>query len=203
MNVIEAIQHRHSVRHYRPDPVPDDVLARLLGAARLAPSSGNRQPWKFVVVRDPATRERLAGVCQFRRTTGELRVQRFIAEAPVVVVACGSEREANVFYKAGGELSIAPGAHLATTRTSAVTAEQGTLLADLSAALSLLMLAAVDEGLGTCWVMGVDEAAIRAMLGIPEGVRAPMVMTLGYPLEEPKATPRKPLAEIVCYERYA
>jgi len=60
MDIYEAIRMRQSIRRYRPDPVPDDVLNRVLDAMRLAPSAGNLQPWRFVVVRDAATREQLA-----------------------------------------------------------------------------------------------------------------------------------------------
>lgn len=78
MELFEAIRSRYSVRSFRPEPVGDEVLDRVLEAARLAPSANNRQPWKFVVVRDRETRERLAEIA---------RGQRFVAEAPVVIAA--------------------------------------------------------------------------------------------------------------------
>ena len=203
MNVLDAIEMRHSIRDYKPDDVPDEVLQKLLGAMRLAPSSGNRQPWKFVVVRERETREQIASVCSYRRLSGELQIQRFIAQAPVVIVACGSEAEANVFYKKGGLLSIAQGMALRGDAVENMTDAQSTLLVDLASALSHLMLAAIDEGLGTCWVMGVDEREVKRILRIPEWLRAPMVMTVGYPASAPHSKPRKPLEQIVCYDRYS
>jgi nitroreductase len=202
MDVMEAIEKRRSIRHYRPESLPDTVLERLLNATRLAPSSGNRQPWRFVVVRDNPVKERLASVCSYRRLSGELQVQRFIAEAPVVVVACGSEQEANVFYRTGGLLAIAQGAALQGDVGRDATDAQSTLLVDLASALSHLMLAAMAEGVGTCWVMGIDERQVKEILAIPGDVRAPMLMTLGYPASWPEPRPRKPLEQIVCYERY-
>ncbi|MFO7676537.1 MAG: nitroreductase family protein [bacterium] len=74
-----------SVRAYRPDPVPEDALARILEAGRLAPSAKNLQPWKFVIVTDPQQRELLVPAC---------RGQKFIAEAPVVICGCAVESEA-------------------------------------------------------------------------------------------------------------
>lgn len=80
MDFYEVIRTRRSIRSYKPDPIPDDVLTRILGAARIAPSGSNRQPWKFIVVRDEELKRRLAIACHN---------QMFIAEAPVVIVACG------------------------------------------------------------------------------------------------------------------
>ncbi len=82
MEVLEAIRARRSVRSYTPEPVPDEVLLRLLEAARLAPSASNIQPWRFVVVRSREKRERIAGSGLFGR---------FVSRAPVVIVACGEE----------------------------------------------------------------------------------------------------------------
>ncbi|MFQ6037204.1 MAG: nitroreductase family protein [Candidatus Aminicenantales bacterium] len=79
MSVLKAIQERRSVRRYRSDPVPGDVLLRVLEAARRAPSGKNLQPWKFILVRDKRLKKKLA--------KASVR-QHFIAGAPIVVVAC-------------------------------------------------------------------------------------------------------------------
>ena len=60
MNVIEAIKTRRSVRKYKPESLPESDLKTILEAAQLAPSAGNKQPWKFVVVRDTETKKKLA-----------------------------------------------------------------------------------------------------------------------------------------------
>ena len=80
MNVYEAIRTRRSVRGYRPDPVPEGVLHRVLEAARLAPSAGNRQPTRLVVITQPEARCKMTEMC------GN---QGFVGEAPVVIVAVG------------------------------------------------------------------------------------------------------------------
>jgi nitroreductase len=84
MDVYEAISLRKSVRAFKGKDVPEDILKRLFEAARLAPSANNRQEWRFVVVRDPDTRAKLA-----RTACG----QRFIAEAPVVLACCAETDE--------------------------------------------------------------------------------------------------------------
>lgn len=80
MDVYEAIRTRRSIRAYRPDPIPEEVLRRVLEAARVAPSASNVQPTRFILITEAGARQRLAEMC------GD---QSFIAEAPVVVVAVG------------------------------------------------------------------------------------------------------------------
>ena len=79
MNVHEAIEQRFSVRSYDAKPVEEEKLQRVLEAARLAPSAGNRQEWRFLVVRNPATRKQLSNAAMG---------QKFVAEAPVVIACC-------------------------------------------------------------------------------------------------------------------
>jgi nitroreductase len=80
VDFLELVKSRYSVRSYQPRPVEQDTLDRLLEAVRLAPSGSNRQPWKFVVVRDADVRRRLVAACSN---------QRFIAQAPVVIAGVG------------------------------------------------------------------------------------------------------------------
>lgn len=75
MDFMEVIKKRRSIRRYRPDPIPDEVLNQILEAARLAPSGGHRQPWHFIVVKDPETKRKLG-------------IADWASEAPIVVVGC-------------------------------------------------------------------------------------------------------------------
>ena len=79
MDVLDAIKTRKSIRKYLEKPLEDEKLNVVLEAARLAPSAGNRQEWRFVVVRDPKTRTRLAEAANS---------QTFVGQAPVVIAAC-------------------------------------------------------------------------------------------------------------------
>ena len=81
MGVMTAIKMRRSIRHYKDKAVEEEKLGKVLEAGRLAPSAGNLQEWKFVVVRDKGTREKLA-----KTSTAE----RFIREAPVTIIACAT-----------------------------------------------------------------------------------------------------------------
>jgi nitroreductase len=169
MNVTEAIKTRKSVRAYLDKPIEEEKLKAVLEAARLAPSASNRQEWRFVVVRDPETRKKLALVA------GN---QTFIAEAAVLIVAC------------------------AETNEHRMRCGQQCYPIDVAIALDHLTLAAVELGLGTCWIGMFDEQKVKSILGIPtEGVRVVELMPLGYPVDPaPIGKNRLPLNTIVKYD---
>ena len=83
MEVFEAIEKRKSVRAYDSRPVPDDVLMKVLETGRIAPSASNKQPWHFIVVKDPERRKALS----------DGKWAKFLTESPVVIVGCGNKDE--------------------------------------------------------------------------------------------------------------
>ena len=86
MDMYDVMRTRRSVRAYRPDPIPNEVLARVLDAARIAPSGSNRQPTRLIVVQEWETKQKLVPLCHN---------QAFIATAPYIVVACGRDIKYN------------------------------------------------------------------------------------------------------------
>ncbi len=96
MDFYEVIKTRRSVRSYKKDDIPEDVLKRVLNAARIAPSGSNRQPWRFIVIKDEQRKKKIAELCHN---------QSFIAQAPVVIAGCGR----NIHYNRGewmGDYSV-------------------------------------------------------------------------------------------------
>jgi nitroreductase len=171
MNVYEAINARRSVRAYKKDkPVPSDVLNRMLEAVRMAPSGGNRQPWKFVVVTDHETRRKLAEAANG---------QNFVAEAPVVIAAVGLSPERMMSCEIPGD-SV-----------------------DLAIAIDHLTLAAVEEGLGTCWIGAFSQEKVCRILHVPASCKVIELLTLGYPADLPRAKARKSRNEIICHEKFS
>ena len=83
MSVLDLMKRRCSVRKFVDEPVPDDLLRQVLEAGRIAPSACNRQPWRFVVVREPALLKTVADAC----------VQDWPQDAPAAIVICGDHRE--------------------------------------------------------------------------------------------------------------
>jgi len=84
MNVFEAIKTRRSVRKYKPQPIPEDHLKQIMTAAQLAPSAGNRQPWRFILVKDPDTKKQLGTAA---------RNQTWISDAGVIVAALAMDKK--------------------------------------------------------------------------------------------------------------
>jgi nitroreductase len=171
MEVAEAIKSRRSIRKYKSTPIPEEVLKRVLNAARLAPSAANLQPWRLLVVMDEDLKRKLAGACSN---------MGWISRAPVVVVACANMDVAMAMI--GGYMNSAP--------------------VDVAIAMDHITLAAVSEGLGTCWIGAFKEEKVIDVLGIPSGHRVVSLMTLGYPEEAPQSPGRKHLSEMVSYNRF-
>lgn len=170
MDVMDAIIQRESVRSYKSTPVEDSKLKLLLEAARLAPSASNRQEWRFVVVTDKKIRQKLMAAAAN---------QRFVAEAPVVIVAC------------------------AQTDNHVMMCGQPCYPINVAIAVDHITLKAVEEGLGTCWIGAFDEKAVQDILQIPPEIRVVSLLTVGYPQKLRSKKTRKKLDEIVKYEYWS
>jgi nitroreductase len=169
MDVFTAISQRSSVRAYKATDVEEDKLKKILEAARLSPSASNRQDWKFIMVRNKEAKKKLA-----KAAFG----QSFIGEAPVVLVACGTDSKA------------------------VMACGQPTHTVDVSIACVFMILQAQELGLGTCWIGAFDQDETKKILNIPGHVRVVAVIPLGYPNQPASKKIRKNLDQIVCYEKY-
>ncbi|SNS59398.1 cob(II)yrinic acid a,c-diamide reductase [Geodermatophilus pulveris] len=198
-----VVAARRDVRRFRPDPVPDEVLERVLTAAHAAPSVGHSQPWRFVVVQDPATRDRAAVLTDRERLRQAARLApdaarrlldlqlEGVREAPLGVVVCCDRRA-----PAAGVLGRAtfPDADLWSC----------------AAAIQNLWLAARAEGLGLGWVTLFRPEELAGLLGLPDRVVTLGWLCLGWPDERPPApgleragwSRRLPLADVVLRERW-
>ena len=202
MNVYEAIRTRRDVREFKPDPLPDEVLLRILDAAHRAPSVGFMQPWGFVLVRERALRERVRESFErenqraAERYSGERRALyeslklEGILEAPLnICVTCDRARGGVVL----GRNSI-PETDLFST----------------CLAIENLWLAARAEEVGVGWVSILDPLELARMLALPEQVVPVAYLCVGYPvrfaeqplLESVGWRARLPLERVVFAERY-
>lgn len=184
MDTLEAIRTRRSVRRFSDRPVEPEKLRAVLEAVQMAPSWANMQCWRFVVVEDPDMKAKISELSYVEAYFAPKGYKsnpsrKALAEAPVVIVACGVPTDS-------GDLR-----------------GQQYYLADVGIATENLMLAAHAVGLGTVFVGVFDEENLGYLLDIPPEVRIVGLFPLGYPQEEPKgAPPRKPLDEIVHYEKW-
>lgn len=205
-SLLDAIYTTRSVRRFRPDPIPDDVVAKLVEAATRAPSGRNAQSWRFVVVKDPGVRKQLGAVYkeawdeysppsrlaaiadprERRRVESAFHLGAHMGdEAPVLVMVCAPAEQA------------ASGAGSAATRTAG---------ASIYPAVQNLLLAARAHGIGGCLttIHLFREAKAKAVLGIPEEVDTYALIPLGYPAEPNAFGPlrRKPVGEVAFLDRW-
>ncbi|WP_462417630.1 5,6-dimethylbenzimidazole synthase [Kytococcus sp. Marseille-QA3725] len=199
----EVVGARRDIRRFRPDTVPDELLRQVLSAGHAAPSVGHSQPWRFVVVRDPTTRDRAAHLADTARLAqADLllpeRAERLLdlkleglREAPVgVVVACDRRTPA------AGVLGRAT--------------FPDTDLWSCACAIQNMWLTARALGLGMGWVTLFEPSDLADLLHLPEGVETLGWLCLGWPDERPPepglqraAWSRKaPLEEVVLSERW-
>ncbi len=173
MELSEAIKGRRSIRSFNSDKIPQKYIDKLIGAAVLAPSAGNKQPWEFILVTKQELKNELVTAAGG---------QQFIAEAPLVIVVCANETLSAERYGSRGRSLYC--------------------LQDTAAAIQNIHLTAYSLGLGTCWVGAFREEQVRRALQIPDGVRPVAIIPVGYAREKHSARNFRPLAEVLHRETY-
>lgn len=188
----EVVRARRMVRAYRPDPVDPAAIERILGAAVRAPSAGYSQGQSFVVVTGEVTRKRIAEVCR----EPAFRARGFapwISAAPVLVVPCVHEATYRERYAEPDKACSVPPRDWPVPFW----------WVDGGAALMLLLLAAVDEGLAAGF-LAADPTGLRAVLGIPAEVAPLGVVTIGHPAPDRRSGSllrgRRPASEVIHRE---
>lgn len=201
----EAITQRRATQGFKPDPIPDEVLHELLGLAMLAPSGFNLQPWKFIVLKEQESRERLMKVAMN---------QAKVAEAPVVVIACANpngwrddiakvvemaKESGQITDEAVGEQIRNKASGFISTIDNRIWATKQTMIA-----FTHLMLLAETYGIDTAPMEGFSEVEVKAAFNIPDDFLVLALLAMGY-----RSKPDRPyggrfeLGERVCFERYA
>ena len=170
----EVVRKRAMIRAYKSDPVPEEKLQQLLKYAVRAPSGGNLQPWEFVVVKSPEVKDKLAKAAMN---------QTSVTTAPVIIVTCAD------IQRAGSQ---------AGTRGSFIS------LIDTAFASLLILLGAVEQDLGACFVASYNAEEVAKLLGLPDHVRPVGLITIGYAAEPPRRAPTKkiPLRQLVHTDKW-
>jgi nitroreductase len=165
MDFSELVKTRRSVRKYAHKPVEEGKLAAILEAARLAPTAANKQPFRLFVVQGETLKQKLATAAG---------AYRWLASAPVILVACGIPEKA--WKREDG---------------------YDALETDVAIVVSHVILQAADLGLGTCWIADFSPQVVREALSLDEDL-VPLALTpLGYPIDQPSPKRRRPLSELV------
>ena len=178
-NFLKLVSQRRSVRRYKPLPVEKDKLFACLEAARLAPSACNAQPYKFIVVDEPAAKAALAAAA----FSGLHSATGFAAQAGALVAVVSQK----------GKLSAWLGNQVQDTNFR---------LVDIGIAAEHFVLAAQEQGLATCWLGWFDAKGAAKALGLPAGCKAEIMLSVGYADEAPSARRKKTIEEISSFNRY-
>lgn len=207
MELTAAIQKRCSIRRFKPTPVEKAKLDRVLESGRRAPSWGNTQPWRFIVVQDKDRREAIA------KAGG----QPFL-NAPVLIVCCGVPDD---FSRNHHRQTLAQLRDLGVMDWDDNMLDNVVLGSDAYApyrlgqqamtirageqimiAVAYMTLEAVNQGLGTCWVGAITPKEIHKVMNLPDSVFVHTLLPIGYPDEDPKPRPRRDAKEIIFWEKY-
>ncbi len=197
VSLQEIIRCRRSIRRYRPDPVPLEIIHALLEAAVWSPSAHNRQPWRFAVVTSPAMKQALA-VAMGARLRQDLQADGMpeavieadaarsyerISSAPALVALCLTMADMDVYPDER------------RSRNEYLMAVQSVAMAGQN-----LLLAAHDAGLGACWLCAplFVPDVVRAALALPDDWQPQALITLGYPAETREKT-RRAVEEMVVW----
>lgn len=214
MDLYEVMRTTAAIREFTDDPIPDDVLARILDHARFAPSGGNRQGAHLVLVTDRDTRERLAAL-------NEPAVRRYVAQGKAGETPWNPLRPPTPTAEEIAATEV-PEAFTRPVLTAAVVV---VVFVDLDAVAATdqdldrigvvsggsvyplawnLLLAARAEGFGgTFTTMAVaEEPAVKALLGVPDQYALAAVVPLGRPVKQPTRLKRQAVREFVTWERF-
>ncbi len=194
--IIKCIKERRSIRRFKDDEIPKEIIEEIIEAARYAPSPENRQPWRFIVVTNrhrikelsnevkKQIKKILKNKWRWKRKYPELKENDLL----LFLRAVANSSKDIIFYNA-------PAVIFTITKPLTFNTEA------CSCAAQNIMLAAWSLGIGTCWIgfakfLEQDEDAMKE-LGVPSGYTIAACIAMGYPARVPKALPRKPLAGII------
>lgn len=172
MDVKKAISNRQSIRSYSDKKISKDLISEIIKYAHLAPSAGNLQARDFIIVEDIEIRKELSKAALD---------QEFIIEAPVSIVVCANLDRISPYGTRGRELYC---------------------LQDAAAAVEHILLMAVENGLGTCWVGAFNEKEVSKILNLPSHIRPVAIIPIGYPKEKPTPTSRIDIKELIHYNKW-
>ena len=158
MKIYDLIKSRRSIRKFKQKPIELSVLKRLVNAGRLAPSAGNLQPLEYIVTIDDTVKEKIfPNVRWARYIAPEGNPKEDERPTAYIIILINKENLLVPFYKY-----------------------------DVGASAENITLAALEEGIGCCWIGSFDRKKIENILNIPDGYSIDLILALGYPLESPE-----------------
>lgn len=193
-SLLELVKTRRSIHRFKPDPLPDDYIEKILEVARWAPSGMNMQPWEFVVVKEPELKDKIVGLAEADYSVSKEmeRTRNPIYQSAQKDIYASSNKydytQAPVFILVFGDTRTIPGLPLVVQYTQQRL--RYTFQAGLDYTLLYMHLAATSLGLASRWLSAVQSpqahCLIKGLLGVPEYMEILDMMVLGYPALKPR-----------------
>lgn len=205
-NFLNLVKMRRSIRNFKPDPIPDDYIEKIIEAARWAPSGANSQPWEFIIIKDKSLKDKIVDIllehAEYSRKVELTREEslRFpstinppkepgFKNAPVFIVVCGDPRTKEAY-----------------PLLTMITRGDSHFVSGLASAFLYMALAATALGLGAQWISATGspyvKCILKQLLRIPEKIEIYDMMALGFPAYKPGEKFLREISEMVHYERY-
>ncbi|MEM2954387.1 MAG: nitroreductase family protein, partial [Candidatus Nanoarchaeia archaeon] len=173
MDILTCISTRRSIRNFKSDKIPEEILYEILNAANSAPCAGGLQNWRFLIIEDEAKKKEIAKAALN---------QDWLASAPTIILICS---EVQLLEQEYGKR----GAEIFDYQNAALAAEN-------------LILAAWNFGIGSTFVGSFTEFRLRRLLKIPDSVRIHAIIPLGYPAEKPKFLKKLGIEDLTYFEEW-
>lgn len=173
METFDCIRTRRSIRSYQNKTLEFDKVTKVLEAGSKAPSAGNLQAYRFILVTDRDKIDALPEICSD---------QYWIAEAQAVIVVCEDIERIEAHYGLRGQRLYA--------------------IQDCAAAVQNMLLAAHDLEMGACWIGSFEEDFVADLFGVPASARVQAIVTLGYPAQEPDPKSEETIDTLVYFNKY-
>lgn len=173
METFDCIRTRRSIRSYQNKTLEFDKVTKVLEAGSKAPSAGNLQAYRFILVTDRDKIDALPDMCSD---------QYWIAESQAVIIVCEDIERIEAHYGLRGQRLYA--------------------IQDCAAAVQNMLLAAHDLEMGACWIGSFEEDFVADLFGVPESARVQAIVTLGYPAQEPDPKSEETIDTLVYFNKY-
>ena len=171
MDIYDTIVSRRTIRKFKQIPIPLDTLKKLVNAGRLAPSAGNLQPLEYVIVTDKSNKAKVFNTLSWARYIKPEGNPQKGEEPSAYIIVLVNNKIGNAYFKY-----------------------------DVGASVENIIICALEEGIGCCWIASVDKMKLSAALKIPKDYLIDCVIALGYPLENPAFEDIEKDKEVVYYK---
>lgn len=172
METLEAIKKRRSVRKYLKKQIPNNILVKILETATLAPSSGNLQNTRLILIKDKEKISKIASACLD---------QYWINTAPVVLAVCSDDQNIKRVYNKRADLYS---------------------IQNTAAAIENMLIAAASLNIGSCWIGAFNDLEIKKILKLPEHIKPHAIITFGYSDDKSLQPKKEPLRNLLFFEDY-